>query len=667
MNINDFLGLLGQSGLVLALIFSVLTLLLSIRSIFAMSKKKQDMIPFSTVAQACALCVSVLCLAWLLLNNAFEYTSVFDAVEKGMPWVYKLSGLWSGQSSSLMFWSFVLSVFIAIFVNRAKRQISSDFAAVVALTLSIGLIFYLVPVVFINNPFERLWQMRDGFMIEAVIAPKDAALIVPIDGMGMNPSLRHPAMLVHPPALYIGLIGFFVPFAFALASLALGDQSYDWIKQTYPATVFAWIFLTAGMFLGSWWAYTIIGWGGYWGWDAVEISGLLPWLLSFGLIHSMQMQLRGKDFLAWNYLFSGLIVFFALSGILITRSGILESVHAYSAGVLGPVLSILIILNIAPFIFLFVKRGLHQKLKRKPPFTEVSSRLAILLNIFLLILVFIYFVGQTYPLTSQLIIGEKISWTPATYERISSPILLAILVVTALFPISDNKTGRLINDRRLAAILFIVAGVFPLYLLFTTKIGLFGAFGFWVVAILILSWISRLIKDLLSGFDKTHVVFSLGKTLVHLGLGFSALGILGSESLSRQFESSIRVGEQKDFNGITLIGQSRDREVTEAGTEIYTFNLQMIGGGSAEVKIAPHIEYYPKMNMFYARPAVDAKITGDIQIILSEWERASDGSAGIRINIYPFIMWIWIGGITMGLGGLILLTASRFIYPALKK
>ncbi len=217
--------------------------------------------------------------------------------------------------------------------------------ALTALILTVGLVFFLVPVIFITSPFDKLWQLADGSAYEAIFPTAGSGLIVPVDGVGMNPSLRHPAMLLHPPTLYIGLVGLFIPFAFAFASLLKKDKELVWIKLVYPITVFSWIALTAGMYLGSWWAYTILGWGGYWGWDAVEIAGLLPWLLSFGLIHSMQMQLRGRDFLKWINLLSGGIVFFILAGVLITRSGILEFVHAYSVGVMGPVLSILILLE----------------------------------------------------------------------------------------------------------------------------------------------------------------------------------------------------------------------------------------------------------------------------------------------------------------------------------
>jgi cytochrome c-type biogenesis protein CcmF len=414
------------------------------------------------------------------------------------------------------------------------------------------------------------------------------------------------------------------------------------------------------MFLGSWWAYTILGWGGYWGWDAVEIAGLLPWLLSFGLIHSMQMQMRGKDFLRWIYIFSGLIVFFILSGILITRSGILESVHAYSTGVMGPVLSVLILLNMIPFVYFFFKRGMHLTHVESSDSNSIADKLANLLNVSIILLVLIYFVGQTFPLTSLLFIGQKVSWTQEIYERLSSPVLLAVMGITALFPLAEEKSGKLIGNIRLAVVLLAGSAIFPIYLLFNTPINLYGAFGFWTVGFLILAWLVKLGSEMVKKKTLVLKVFSLGMVLVHLGLGFTAWGILGSENLSRQYDISIEVGEQKEIGGLSITGQSRGMKITEMRTEIYMFNILMQEPGRGQKVLTPDLEYYPKLNTLYARPAIDSNLVGDVQLILSEGESTIGSGAGVRVNVQPLISWLWIGGLVMGLGGLVILfTAGK--------
>jgi cytochrome c-type biogenesis protein CcmF len=566
----------------------------------------------------------------------------------------------------LLFWSFVLSIFIAVFTRMASRRLSGAQAALAALVLTIGLVFFLIPVVFITNPFERLWQLTNGLLVESALAPAGAGLIVPVDGQGMNPSLRHPAMLSHPPALYIGLVGLFIPFAFAFAAMAVNDKEHNWIKHVYPVVVFAWLLLTAGMFLGSWWAYTILGWGGYWGWDAVEIAGLLPWLLSFGLIHSMQMQMRGKNFTRWIYLFSGAIVFFILLGVLITRSGILESVHAYSVGVMGPVLSILILLNFIPFMYLFLKRGIHMVDETNGNSNTIAETLARMFNTALVVLVLICFIGQSFPLTSRLFAGEKISWTQGIYERLTAPIMLVILIITALFPLSDEKNGKVIRSATLAIIIAAISLLFPVFLLFTTSISLYGALGFWAADILILAWLVKLWSIARNKKPALIKSFSVGMVLIHVGLGLMAWGILGSENLSRQYDTSVDVGERVEIGGLTIEGQQRELTITQSRTEIYFFDVLVTEPDGTSELLTPDLEFFPKLNTLYARPAIDSDLSGDVQVIINEWESSLGSGVGIRVNVQPYISWLWIGGLVMGLGGALILFTGRTAYRSQK-
>jgi len=611
----------------------------------------------SVNGQAVALGIAIFCLGWLLLTNAFEYVHVFDAVEAGMPWFYKLSGLWSGQAGSLMFWSFVLSAFIAYSSWVTNKRIDNDFACISALILTVGLVFFLVPVVFISNPFDKLWQLADGTVYEAIFPTAGSRLIVPVDGLGMNPSLRHPAMLLHPPTLYMGLVGLFIPFAYAFASLLKKDRDFIWIKLVYPITIFSWIALTAGMYLGSWWAYTILGWGGYWGWDAVEIAGLLPWMLSFGLIHSMQMQIKGRNFLKWIYILSGGIVFFILAGVLITRSGILESVHAYSVGVMGPVLSILIIINIIPYIYFLLKNRVFRAENNKSGL--IAEKLARLFNILIISLVIFYFIGQTFPLTSRLFSNVDIIWTQEIYELLSSPLLLGVLVITGLFPLIDEKKRRIIGNQILFWGLIFGSTLLPVYLLLNTSTSVYGAIGFLVSAFLILAWISKgwvLIRTKRSIVQKSIII---GMILVHIGVGFTAIGILGSENLFSQNEIIVNSEEQTEIDGLVFQEQKREQEISESRTEIYTLEISMVDQDSELIVLKPDLEYYPKMNLLYARPAIDTGLIRDVQVVISEWENPSGSGAVLRITEQPLISWIWIGGVVMILGGIILLFTGR--------
>ncbi len=660
MEINYLIGLTGYSALAIALAFCVLTLLLMVFVLLSKPQKIPTSVLFTIRGLPILLVIALVALGWLLVKNAFEYPLVFKAGELGMPWYYKLSGLWFGQASSLLFWSFILSIITAITTTLANKYLGGRQAAIAALLLTMGLVFFLAPVVFATNPFDKLWQTSDGSMVEAMFAPAVSSLIVPVDGQGMNPSLRHPAMLLHPPTLYLGLIGFFMPFAFAFGALACGDKEHKWIKLTYPWVVFAWSCLTAGMFLGSWWAYTILGWGGYWGWDAVEIAGLLPWLLSFGLIHSMQMQLKGRNFLRWIYLLSGLIVFFIMTGILITRSGILESVHAYSTGLMGMVLSILILLNIVPFFYLYFKQKSCYIDKAKMDSSALPEKLARIFNFLLIILVLVYFLGQTLPLTSQLFTGKQANWSPEIYKKVSSPFLLAVLIITALYALLDKKTSKPLINFKLLEFLLVPAAILPIFLYLKMNVSLYTALAFWVTALLLIAWIRRLVLELLSRQTFVLKAFSLGMVMIHLGMGFTAMGILGNETLSRQTDISIETGRKVELDGLTLIGQGRKSMISETRTEVYTMNIQVNEAGSKQsFGFSPGMEYYPKMKMVNALPAISSNLTRDIQLILSEWEGASGSGARLQVNVHPLMIWLWIGGASMFLGGIILLISGR--------
>ena len=660
IGINDLLGLAGYSALTISLVLCVLTLFLILFALYSKPSLLTNGFLFAIRGLPILLAIAVFSLGWLLVKNAFEYPLVFKAVELGMPWYYKLSGLWFGQASSLLFWSFILSLIAVIATSLANKYQGSRQAAIVALMLILGLVFFLAPVVFATNPFERLWQTSGGPMVEAIFAPAGSSLIVPVDGQGMNPSLRHPAMLLHPPILYLGLISFFLPFALAFAALTSGDKEHKWIKLAYPWVVFAWICLTAGIFLGSWWAYTILGWGGYWGWDAVEIAGLLPWLLSFGLIHSMQMQLKDRNFLSWVYLLSGLIVFFILAGILITRSGILESVHAYSTGLMGVVLSVLILLNMAPFFFFYFKQKARFINKAKINFPDFPEKLTRIFNILLILLVLIYFLGQTLPLTSHFFTGKQVSWSPEIYEKVSSPFLLAVLVITTLYALLDKNTSKPLINFKSLGFLLVPAAILPIFLYLKMNASPYNALAFWVTALLLIAWIRRLAIDLSSRKTFAVKVFSLGMVMIHLGLGFTALGILGNETLSRQTDISIETGRKVGLDGLALFGQDRTTRISETRTEVYTMNIQVNEtGGEQSFSLSPAMEYYPKINMVNAIPAISSSMTRDIQLIISEWEDASGSGARLRVNIHPLMIWLWIGGAFMCLGGIVLLVIVR--------
>ena len=662
MILNDYLGLIGYSGLSLGLAFTVIGLF---AGSFSLLKKDHTFVSIHNiilVVQFICLAVAVFSLGGLLLNNAFEYPFVFDSIEKSMPWVQKLSGLWSGQSSSLLFWSFILSIVILIISRLTKKQMDEQFSILVSLILGIALIFFLSPVLILSNPFEKLWQLADGSTLAAVFAPAGAGLIVPVDGVGMNPSLRHIAMLLHPPFLYLGLVGFFVPYAFSLAALIKNDKEKKWIKLLMPVTLAAWICLTLGMILGSWWAYTILGWGGYWGWDAVEIAGLLPWLLSFGLIHSLRMQLSGKQYLRWIVFFSGLIFISILSGILITRSGILESVHAYSAGVMGPVLSIFILVNLFLFLFYIIKRYPMLKSNAAQNRVPISDLMIRIFNYLILALVFLFFIGQTFPLTSELIIGTQITWTAEQYELYSSPLLFLLLVVTAICPLSDSIENYKTEFWRNLKFTVAISVVITLILVTSREASFIDALGFVVVIFLVITWLFFHLSQFLNhpaqdadSNQKKGRSLGFGSILIHIGLGLMSFGIMGQEAFSKTYEMKLAQGEKVNIGTFQITIQESRQNISSEGTTFSEVDFFVEEKGAGDFSLKPDLEFFPKMGMLYARPAISTNLRRDFQIILNNWKEEGDGKFGVHVTVNPLMIWIWIGGLLMPLGGFIIL------------
>jgi len=615
-----------------------------------------------THIQTTLLCVTVISLAFLLLTGAYEFVVVFDAVENAMPAWQRLGGLWSGQAGSLLFFSFVLSCAASFAVELTHRKHYANAIRSLLLPLEVTLLFFLIPAVLISNPFLKTWMKPSGAMITSLFPPTEAALVKPIDGQGMNPSLRHIAMLLHPPALYLGLVGFFLPYAYALASLAEVDHSpmdsIEWVKTLYPFVLTAWMFLSIGMLLGSWWAYDILGWGGYWGWDAVEISGLLPWLLSFGLLHSMRMHLHGAGFQRWVYFFVFSIVLLTLFGILITRSGILESIHAYTSGTMGPMLTILISMHILAIIILLITRRSFFIPQDRQLNQSLTAKLMQAANLTLVGLVFIYLFGQTLPLTSRIFFGETRSFSPAQYEKLSAPLLILLLTLMALCPLAARYNAQPRDYQHTWKRLLLFAAVCPLILTFVVPFRPTMLLGFWAAAFTLISWLYAFLKDKKKIDDKSQRKAKLHGSpisivLIHLGLIILAFGILGVENFSESFKGELLLNEPFPLSGVCFQVDKYESVLEQTGNPNFNLDVRVLGLKDSPRVITASILHYYKLGSVYARPAVLPGLWRDIQVILEEVPPTGSRSFSLTIRFFPLMSWVWAGGALMCLGGMI--------------
>ena len=599
--------------------------------------------------------LAVLALLLLLQLGAYEYELVFNSVESAMSPLERLGGLWSGQASSLLFFSFLLSGAAVLAVRLALRLQTHRYIPTILLVLQTTLLFFILPDVFFVNPFVKIWGLPSGAITSAVFPPSGASLLVAADGQGMNPSLRHVAMLLHPPALYLGLIGFFIPYAFMLAGLAQRDRRMLWVKPLYPLVLASWVFLTLGMLLGSWWAYSILGWGGYWGWDAVELSGLIPWLLSFGLLHSMSMQQRGYAYRSWIYTFTASITILTLFGILITRSGVLESVHAYTSGAMGPLLTVLIVMHLVFTIGLLFSRRKSAVPIAAAQTISLSDEITRLFNLCLLGLVLVCLFGQTLPLTSQLFGGAQLSLTAQQYEQLSAPLFMLLLLLSGLCPlaplwnISRPLFGRILAGTLAAALLI------PLILQFSRPLKPLTFIAFWAAAFALVGWLFAFIRTLLLPIfnHQKGKPLRLGIFLIHVGLAVMAFGIIGVESFSQSQDLQLRVGESARVNDYSFEVLSAGNRLTESANVAFESTLQITHPSGQQSLITPAIIHYTKLGSLSAQPGDLPGLLQDVQVILQEVPEPPNRVLNLQINFFPLMSWIWYGGILMAAGGLV--------------
>ena len=280
--------------------------------------------------------LSSLTVIYLLVTNHYEVAYVANVTSNSMPYYLKITALWGGQAGSLVFWSWLLSAFASA-VTLRKWDRDREFLPWVIIVSLVTLAFFLSLNLFIENPFERLWQTSAGGVITAMFRPAGAVPYFPADGSGLNPLLRHPGMIIHPPMLYLGFVSFVIPYAFAIAALVTGRTDDRWIRLTRRWTLVAWLFLSLGLILGGRWAYDVLGWGGYWGWDPVEIAAFMPWLTGTAFLHSVMIQEKRGMLKHWNMILVILTYDLVIFGTFLTRSGVLSSVHAFAQSAIGPV------------------------------------------------------------------------------------------------------------------------------------------------------------------------------------------------------------------------------------------------------------------------------------------------------------------------------------------
>jgi cytochrome c-type biogenesis protein CcmF len=478
------------------------------------------------------------CLIYLLINNHFEVSFVYEVTSREMPTYLKITAWWGGQAGSLVFWSWLMSAFASL-VTLRKWSRDREFLPWVIVVTSITTAFFLGLVVFYENPFARYWQVG-GQVITSMFAPAGAVAFFPADGRGLNPLLRHPGMIIHPPMLYLGFVSFVIPYAFAMAALITGRSDDRWIRLTRRWTLWAWLFLSFGLVLGSRWAYDVLGWGGFWGWDPVEIAALMPWLTGTAFLHSVMIQEKRGLLKHWNMILVILTYALVIFGTFLTRSGVLSSVHAFAQSAIGPAFFAFIGATFITSIALLIYRW--PELRGETEMKSMLSREALFLlnNLLFISVLVVCFWGVVFPLISELFTGQKVTVGPPFYNRATAPLFATLMLLMGVAPLSawGHSTWRTLGRALWKAAL--LALVITVALFFTyTRNGL-ALVGFFLVAFVLLVTFQEFWRGTQARRRAQHENFAValwtligrnrrryGGYIIHVSMMLMAIGIVG--------------------------------------------------------------------------------------------------------------------------------------------
>jgi len=602
----------------------------------------------------------------MLVQGQYQVEYVSDVSSLAMPWYLKVTALWGGQAGSLLFWSWLMSAFASAAMLRRWDRDRSLMPYVIAVSM-ITLAFFILLCLFVENPFRRLWlSQATGEVNPALFQPANSTLFTPQDGRGGNPLLRHPGMIIHPPMLYLGFVGFVVPYAFAVAALITGRTDDEWIRTTRRWTLVGWLFLSLGLILGGRWAYDVLGWGGYWGWDPVENAALLPWLTGTAFLHSVMIQEKRGMLKKWNMVLIILTYALVIFGTFLTRSGVLSSVHAFAQSAIGPLFFGFIGITFTISMSLLFWRW--DSLASETQMDSLLSREAAFLlnNLLFLGIAFATLWGTIYPLISELVTGQKITVGPPYYNRVNGP-LLAILVL--LMGIAPLIAWRKASFKSLGKLMWIPAALtIPTLILFyflgaahPVALGAYAITAF--VGYTTLSEFARgMVARMRLGENPLIALINLsarnrrryGGYTIHLGVVVMAFGVIGSNLFQTETQATLAQGETLSIGGFTLRFDSvalfptnDNREVTRATVTVFDSSGRLIA------ELHPRRDFFLDSGQPMTIPGVRSTFGEDFYVILVDWQPIGSTGATFKVYVNPLINLVWTGGLIFILGTLV--------------
>jgi cytochrome c-type biogenesis protein CcmF len=628
---------LGLFALVLALLLSTAQAFFGLAGPHVRNRRWMDAVRPAAAGQWVFVALSFAVLAWAFYVNDFSVLYVANNSNSALPTMYRLTAVWGAHEGSLLLWALALSSW-SVAVAFFSRHLPQTFASRVLGVLGVVSIGFQSFILFTSSPFERL-------------------IPAATDGQDLNPLLQDPALAIHPPMLYLGYVGFSVAFAFACAALLEGKLDEKWARWARPWTTVAWMLLTGGIALGSWWAYYELGWGGWWFWDPVENASFMPWLVGTALIHSLAVTEKRGLFKSWTLLLS--IVAFSLSllGTFLVRSGVLVSVHAFASDP-SRGLFILAFLGICVLgsLGLFMWRG--PLLRSKGGF-ETTSRESFLLfnNVLLLVAALLILIGTLYPLFLDALNMGKISVGPPYFNLVFLIPTLPMLLLLAVGMHSVWKVGRL-DDKKTPLLAMLAAAValgivIPIvaYHGFHPMASVGLAAGLWVIFSALYDPIQRLRKRqaLTSGV--------LGMTVAHIGVGLFAIGVTITQSYRIEKDYALQPGESVEMQGYTFRFDSIEH-VTGPNWDAEQAHFTVTRGDDLVAKLHPQKRVYRVRTMPMTEAGIEVDWNRDLFVAMGEDLGANKWS--MRLQYKPMVRFIWFGCLVMMIGGFIAILDRRF-------
>jgi cytochrome c-type biogenesis protein CcmF len=587
-------------------------------------------------AQLLFMALSYSCLTYSCLTHDFSVKYIATNSNTSLPTLYLISGVWGAHEGSLLLWGLVLTIWTGLVAQFSKSIPAETLARVLGVMglVSIGFILFLL---FTSNPFERLFP-------------------APLEGRDLNPLLQDPGLAIHPPMLYMGYVGFSVAFAFAIAALLEGRLDSAWARWSRPWTNMAWMFLTVGIALGSWWAYYELGWGGWWFWDPVENASFMPWLVGTALIHSLAATEKRGVFKTWTVLLAIFAFSLSLLGTFLVRSGVLTSVHAFASDpARGLFILIFLAVVVGGSLLLYAVRA--PTVKSSATFELVSRESFILLNnVLLVVTAASILLGTLYPLVIDALGLGKISVGPPYFNAVFIPLMAPLAFVVGLGMLlrwkKDSIRQLALRVRWIIAICVIGGMLLPLLMPFYSWAAVLGlTLALWTVAMTGLSFVDRLGTK---GFSWQRMLTIpagfYGMTLAHLGIAVFVTGITLTSIYSVEKDVRMAPDETIDMSGYIF----EFKGVTETTGPNYMAQQAFVTvshEGKEVAKLEPQKRVYQVQTMPMTEAAIDAGLFRDLFVAIGE-PLGDQGAWSLRIYYKAFIRWIWLGAVFMAAGGL---------------